>query len=60
MTLLDGRDETLAKVLETCKMYEPANVNKSILESKAAVVTSIAEVDSIKRVCFNCEYSWSS
>lgn len=67
LKLLDGRDEALAKVLETCKIYESANVNKSILEFKTTVVASIATeeipqpvaVNAINRFCFNCGWPWN-
>lgn len=66
LKLLDGRDETLTKILETCKIYESAHVNKSILDSKPIVARmSIIEetqqtehINAINRVCFNCGGSW--
>lgn len=63
LKLLDGRDEPLAKVIETCKTFEAANANKSILESKqtiASIVTSSEPViHTVNRFCFNCGDSWT-
>lgn len=34
LKLLDGRDEPLTRIIETCKIYEAANANKIILDKK--------------------------
>lgn len=39
MKLLDGRDDTLSKVIETCKIYKAASPNKTILEAKTPLIT---------------------
>lgn len=60
LKLLDGRDETSTKILETCKIYESAHVKKSILDSKPTTASISMEetqqadrVNAINRVCFN-------
>lgn len=35
LKLLDGRDEPLQSIINTCKVYETANANKSILDGRA-------------------------
>lgn len=61
LKLLDGSDETLNRVVDMCKTYEAANVNKGILDSKkqsVAAVSSSDTVNAIKRFCFNCGGPW--
>lgn len=66
LKLLDGRDETLDRVIDVCKTFESAHVNKGILDAKqptvAAVSTKCNEPELInavnKRICFNCGGEW--
>ncbi|XP_055911738.1 uncharacterized protein LOC129945829 [Eupeodes corollae] len=64
LKLLDGRDEQLERVIETCKTYEAANTNKSILDGRV-VLRSIKNdvedesINSILRSCFNCGMPWT-
>lgn len=60
------RTEALVAVIEKCKSYEIASVNKGLLESKqtvASIVTSSEPVtqvvQAITRYCFNCGDSWT-
>lgn len=65
LKLLDGRDEPLARVIETCKIYEAANANKIILDKKQSVDSIITSTESTvfavntNRFCFNCGDSWN-
>lgn len=66
LKLLDGRDETLEKVIDISKTFESANVNKGILDAKTSMVAVISssersEVEAVtsKRFCFNCGGSWN-
>lgn len=67
LKLLDGKDDPLAKVIETCKIFEAASENRQLLDRKAgplevkAVEQKQPEtvtqevVDSItRRTCYNC------
>lgn len=67
LKLLDGRDEPLTRVIETCKIYESANMNRGILDSKQTVATIAAKetehedtpaVNAMNRSCFNCGGPW--
>lgn len=63
LKLLDGRDETLAKVIDTCKVFEAANQHKQMLEAKQVVATIATEdevnvINQPKRFCFNCGQQW--
>lgn len=67
LKLLDGRDETLQRVLDICKTFESANANKGILEARKPTIAAISstnndELDSInainRRFCFNCGGDW--
>ncbi|XP_055308635.1 uncharacterized protein LOC129572650 [Sitodiplosis mosellana] len=69
LKLLDGRDETLDRVVDICKTFESANVHKGILASKQSIAaialsenTDTDSVDAInmgkKRTCFNCGGDW--
>lgn len=60
LKLLDGRDETLTRVIELCKTFEAATANKTLLDNKptvASIVTSLepnARQANRPNVCFNC------
>lgn len=63
LKLLDGRDEPLAKIIETCKVFEAASENKLILDRKPFEVKSVetqpeaeqAKVAAVTRKqCYNC------
>lgn len=41
LKLLDGRDEELVRVIDTCKTYEAANANKGILNAKQCSVDAV-------------------
>lgn len=65
LKLLDSREESLTKVIDTCKVFEAAHANKNILDSKSPVIATVATeekthgtIDQIKRFCFNCGYPW--
>lgn len=64
LKLLDGRDEQLDRVIDTCKTYEAANVNKGIFDSKQTVANiksteqSNDTVNTMNRSCFNCGGNW--
>lgn len=65
LKLLDGRDEPLTRVIETCKIYEAANVNKGILDSKQTLSSitgseqsNATAVYAMNRSCFNCGGPW--
>lgn len=67
LKLLDGRDEPLARILASCKIYEAANLNKGILDSKQTLLASITSTEStdasssvhaMNRSCFNCGGIW--
>ena len=61
---MDGRDDTLAKLLVICKIYKANYAKIHSLDSKSAVIASLTEeknrqnteVDSIKRFCFKCGF----
>lgn len=74
LKLLDGRNEKLDRVVDLCKTFESANLNKGILDSKKSSVAAIASeikssekesseqnaVDAVyKRFCFNCGGEWN-
>lgn len=66
LKLLDGKDDPLKKVIETCKVYEAANANKHLLDRRnnAAGVNVVSEksnessadaaCNAVSRHCFNC------
>ncbi|XP_036346802.1 uncharacterized protein LOC118756120 [Rhagoletis pomonella] len=61
LKLLEGKDESLQKVIETCKMYEAANAHKALLNTTSQTsVNSVAEqepketVNAVARRCYNC------
>lgn len=64
LKLLDGKDEPLQNIVETCKIFEAAAENKQLLDGKAhqELHTVVAEpAEEIKQVavvktqmCFNC------
>ncbi|XP_062557412.1 uncharacterized protein LOC134222284 [Armigeres subalbatus] len=43
LKLLDGRDDPLAKIIETCKVFEAASENKLILDRKVRLLEAISE-----------------
>lgn len=66
LKLLDGRDEPLTRIIETCKIYEAANANKIILDKKQSVDSismssepTVFAVNKQNRFCFNCGEQWS-
>lgn len=40
---LDGRDESLQRVIDMCKTYEAANVNKGLFDAKNPMINAIKE-----------------
>lgn len=60
LKLLDGKDESLKKVINTSKIFEAANANKVLLDRGAeqSIVQSVSEqpdlVNAITRQCHNC------
>ncbi|KAJ6649974.1 hypothetical protein Bhyg_05217, partial [Pseudolycoriella hygida] len=66
LKLLDGRNESLADVIDKCKVFEIAHQHKNILDDKSSTVASIASdiqaninaLDQPKRLCFNCGQLW--
>lgn len=60
LKLLDGKDEPLSSVIDKCKIFESAAVNKRILEKRVEKTESKVEVvenvDAVGRLrsCFNC------
>ncbi|KAJ6641985.1 hypothetical protein Bhyg_06930, partial [Pseudolycoriella hygida] len=66
LKLLDGRNESLADVIDKCKVFEIVHQHKNILDDKSSTVASIASdiqaninaLDQPKRVCFNCGQLW--
>ncbi|KAJ6639343.1 hypothetical protein Bhyg_12087, partial [Pseudolycoriella hygida] len=66
LKLLDGRNESLADVIDKCKLFEIAHQHKNILDDKSSTVASIASdiqaninaLDQPKRLCFNCGQLW--
>ncbi|XP_053698451.1 uncharacterized protein LOC128745403 [Sabethes cyaneus] len=66
LKLLDGRDDPLSKIMETCKIFEAASENKQLLDrkgnllevkmvSKEEIETEIKTVDVVTRNrCYNC------
>lgn len=65
LKLLDGRDEALTRVIETCKIYEAANVNRGILDARQTVAyiekneqENTTTVNAMNRSCFNCGGPW--
>ncbi|XP_055632051.1 uncharacterized protein LOC129771930 [Toxorhynchites rutilus septentrionalis] len=70
LKLLDGKDDPLSKIVETCKIFEAAAENKQLLDQKVgysdvhAVIESsskeINEVAVIKAAaCYNCGQPYS-
>lgn len=68
LKLLDGRNETLTRIIDLCKTFESAHVNKEILDSKKQIVAAVAiannepelTVNAVnKRFCFNCGGEWN-
>lgn len=61
LKLLDGRDDPLRNVIETCKVYEAAYANKEILDSRSPLtVNAVSEeqqIDAVHRSCFNCGWN---
>ncbi|XP_058836608.1 uncharacterized protein LOC131693088 [Topomyia yanbarensis] len=71
LKLLDGKDDPLTKVVESCKVFEAAAANKQLLDRKCfnaevkAVVeetmeTGVPEVTVVKRSCYNCGQAFST
>ncbi|XP_049302163.1 uncharacterized protein LOC125775549 [Bactrocera dorsalis] len=65
LKLLDGRDEKLDHVIDVCKTFEAAKVNKGILTSKQSIsavvdgkTDSVNAVNYNRRFCFNCGGDW--
>ncbi|XP_058456979.1 uncharacterized protein LOC131434328 [Malaya genurostris] len=65
LKLLDGRDDPLSKIVETCKVFEAASENKLILDRKVSLleVKSVGKqpdderrdvVSITKKQCYNC------
>lgn len=58
LRLLDGADKPLDKVIQICKAFEVATINKSILDSKQLSVevnaVSKRQVKAPMNNCFNC------
>ncbi|XP_055623431.1 uncharacterized protein K02A2.6-like [Toxorhynchites rutilus septentrionalis] len=66
LKLLDGRDDPLSKIIETCKIFEAASENKQLLDrksnflevkvvSKEQIDSSAKTVDAVTRNrCYNC------
>lgn len=68
MKLLDGKNDPLSKITETCKIFEAASVNKQLLERQAMPSMEIKAVTesndnhgevnvgvaAIRRSCYNC------
>ncbi|XP_058446676.1 uncharacterized protein LOC131427475 [Malaya genurostris] len=69
LKLLDGKDDPLVKVIETCKVFEAAAANKQLLDRKCVnaeintlveeknkfkTATGDMEVAVVKRSCYNC------
>lgn len=69
LKLLDGKDDPLGNVIETCKVFEAAAANKQLLDRKCgnAEIKSVVEqtqdtgdnaelqeVAVVKRTCYNC------
>lgn len=64
LKLLDGKDDPLKKVIETCKIYEAANANRNLLDRRVSQ-SNVNAVQSdekneanvcnaVTRHCFNC------
>ncbi|XP_058064717.1 uncharacterized protein LOC131214353, partial [Anopheles bellator] len=58
--LLDGRDEPLAKVIQTCRIFEAACENQAVLDKPVPIIKAqpdgFGEIAAITRRkdCFNC------
>lgn len=68
LKLLDEKNAALNRVVDICKTFESANVNKIILDSKKQVVAAIESSEDKgmhsvkvinKRFCFNCGGDWT-
>lgn len=65
LKLLDGRDEPLESVINMCKTFESANVNKELLDGKKQITSISTDKPSNhnkldrNQICFNCGNSWS-
>lgn len=60
LKLLDGKEQTVQSVIDTCKVFEVANANKVLLDKSVAQVHGVSQnqpadiVNAIARRCYNC------
>lgn len=67
LKLLDGNTESVGKIIDICRAFEAAGINKGILDTKKAVVAEIAQKNDIdavssgerERICFRCGGPWN-
>lgn len=70
LKLLDGKDEPLRNVVETCKIYEAAAENKQILDNKGHSELHVVVEEQVKEekeavtviksaACYNCGQSYN-
>lgn len=64
LKLLDGKDQPLNNVVDTCKVFEAAAANKMLLDKNSNQVKCVTEqqqqsetVNAITRRCYNCGFS---